>query len=83
MELDGHLVTAIIDGVESLPLWSVHKERAAVVLTGSLAAGLAGELSDVDVSVLVWEPVFTELYEPPWQAVDQGEIKENCGQVRI
>ncbi len=75
MKLDKHLVTAIIDGVESLPLWSTHKERAAVVLTGSLAAGLADDHSDVDVSVLVWEPAFTALYEPLWQAVDQGAIR--------
>ena len=74
MEIEPGVVAAITRCVESLPLWSQHGMRVSVVLLGSLAAGLGDEYSDVDVVVLVPEPLFTEWYQPIWEAVDQGTI---------
>ena len=75
MEIEPGITAAIMNCVESLPLWSQYGKRVAVVLAGSLAAGFGGEHSDVDVDLLVPEPLFTEWYQPIWEAVDQGAIR--------
>jgi len=74
MDIDPDVVAAITSCVESLPQWPQYGKHAAVVLVGSLAAGLGDEHSDVDVHVLVPEPSFTAWFQPIWEAVDQETI---------
>ena len=70
MTLDEKTRSLITDCVDSLPNWSEYAGHAAIVLTGSFAAGLADEQSDIDVEVLLPEPAYSEMYELLWQAVD-------------
>jgi predicted nucleotidyltransferase len=75
MVVEQRIIAEIIRSVELIPLWSKYRAYSAVALSGSLASGLADDQSDVDVDVLLSEPAFSELYEPFWDAIDEGVIK--------
>jgi hypothetical protein len=75
MPLDERDADRILDFVWSLPLANRIRREAAVVLVGSLPAGLSDELSDVDLDLIVPAGLFRRLYAPYWTAVDKGKIE--------
>jgi hypothetical protein len=74
MAFDPRLSEAIMACIRRIPDWERHGRTAAVVLSGSVAAGLSDDRSDIDVEVLLPEPSYGGLYDPFWQAVDKGAI---------